>query len=80
MKLNKTLEEVDEMDNFQVVSELNRFFVIDLPRDELSYVKLVLKKVILEELIKVDIEYREAHNKLLETILNLIKDKSKSFG
>ena len=79
-KLKKTLEEVDEMDQFQVITELHRFFVEDLARDELSYLKLVLKKVILEELIKVDVEVREIHNKLLKTILNLIQVKSQSFG
>ena len=77
-ELKDILEQVDGMDQFQVVSELDRFFVQNVRRDELNHMKLQLRRVLLEEIIKVD--NRNIYSERLQAIVKLLKHRSQLYG
>ena len=68
------------MDRFQLISELNRFFVHDVNQDKLNQMKLQLEKVLLEEILKVEVDNRNVYDERLEATLRLLEHKSKLYG
>ena len=68
------------MDRFQIRSHLNRFLVFEVPRDELSQMRLQLKKVLLEEILKVEVENKNVYSESLEEIINLLQIKLKGYS
>ena len=77
-EIKRTLNLVDGMDLFQVKTELNRFFVFDLPKDELPYLRLVLKKVLLEELKKIG-DDDEGNDQLYVSVAHQLEDNSQVY-
>ena len=73
------LENVDQMDRFQVATQLNRLFVYKVPRDEIQQMRLQLKKVLLEEILKVDIA-NQTYIDRLEEIITLLQQKPKGYS
>ena len=71
---------MDQMDFFQVVSELNRFLVLTNKQDDLNLMKLQLKRVLLQEILKVEVDDRDHYDERLATTLQLLEYKSKLYG
>ena len=73
------LADVDQMDRFQVRTHLNRLLVFEVNRDELQQLRLQLKKVVLEEILKVEAANTMYSDCLKETI-NLLQVTSKAYS
>ena len=78
--IKETLEQVEQMDRFQVVSELNRFFVHNIKQDELNLMKLHLKRVLLQEIMKVEVDDRNNYKERLASTVRLLEYKSNLYG
>ena len=76
-KLKCILNSVAKMDKFQVVGELHRFALGDVP-DDILHMKLVLKKVLIEEILKEETANRDEFKTKLREITISLAEKSES--
>ena len=70
---------VDDMDNFEVRTQLNRLLVGEVPGDNFIQMRLKLKRVLLEEILKVETENRIYLNYLSE-INKALPQKPKGYS
>ena len=79
-RLKELLADVDSMDRIQLRANINRFFVFERLGNELSTMRLVLKKILLEEILKVEVENRNVFSESLKEILSILRNKSKGYS
>ena len=71
---------VDEMDRFQIRAQLHRLRVFDIARDELYQMRLLLKKGLLEEILKIEVGNRDVYSDKLKEINSLLQYKAKGYS
>ena len=70
---------MDGMDRFQVTRELSRLSV-QSDRDELNYNKLLLKRALIEEILKIEDANKLHYQILLDSVLKRLDYKSQLYG
>ena len=74
-ELKGLLTTIDQMDCFQIRLHLNRFFVNEVEGEDLPKMKLQLKQIVLEEILKEEVENKDFFNRSLELVSNILKTK-----
>ena len=67
------------MDRFEILDNLGRLGVTEIPKDETAQIRLLLKKSLIEEILKEETENEVLRNQLNE-INKLLNIKFKGFG
>lgn len=76
-RLKEILSEINSYDKFQVRNYLNKFCVVE-PSDEINRMRLVLKKTVLEEILKIE-NNAIFRGKLKETV-NFLQDLNMKYS
>ena len=78
--LKKLLSEISKLDRFQLMTQLGRFFIQDVQDDVINLMKLKLRKVVLEEIVKLEEGEHSVYSEQLKQTIKIIQDKSKGFS
>ena len=73
-----SLRQCEEMDRFEMLDKLRLFRVTELAKDDDQYIRLLLKKTLIEEILKDEDSGTLRFE--LEAIKGLLQCKSKGFG
>ena len=79
VELKSILNTVDKMDRFQLVSELAKYSAADQCFENFGYQKLKLKNILLDEILKMEVQNKSYFKTIQESILTELKMRPRMY-